>query len=105
MFSEFNLKYPQASAALQSLATAAVVEVEHHLGDSSGRDKSELARRHVIEMLRKSYDAADVFFDFPGPVDQLVKEVAIPLLPGLIDWVVGLFNSNGQFQHGAGGVQ
>lgn len=104
-FQELQQQYPELAQAVQTAATKAVLDVEHHLGDLPGSDKAEKARQQTIEILKKTYAGADMVFNFPAPVDFLINEALIPLLPGLIDWIVGLFNGGGEFEHGAGGVQ
>lgn len=97
-FQELQNKYPQAAEAIKEVAEQAVLKAEATGAD--GPEKAEAARDAIIETMKATYDGADMFFDFPGPVDYLVKNALIPMLPGLIDWVVDLFNQNGVFQHG-----
>lgn len=104
-FQELQQKYPEVAQAVQTAATKAVLDVEHHLGDLPGKEKADKARQQTIEILKKTYAGADMVFNFPAPVDYLVNEALIPLLPGLINWIVDLFNGGGEFHHGAGGVQ
>ncbi|MEZ0374920.1 MAG: hypothetical protein ACAI44_37890 [Candidatus Sericytochromatia bacterium] len=102
---ELQQMYPTHAAALQALVTKAVSSTEHHLADAPGAKKKELAQQQAIDLLEKTYDgAAMVFPGLGGPVAFLAKECLIPLIPGLIDWVVSLFNQTGVFAQGQKGV-
>ena len=103
---ELQAQFPQQAAVLQSLVTKAVSSTEHHLADATSDKKKELAKAQAIDLLEKTYNgAAMVFPVLGGPVGYLSKEVLIPLIPDLIDWIVSLFNQTGVFGKDQQGVQ
>lgn len=104
-FEDLQKQFPQQAAVLQSLVTKAVSSTEHHLADAAGDKKKELAKVQAIDLLEKTYDGvAMVIPAMNGPVAFLAKEVLIPLIPDLIDWVVDLFNQTGVFGNSQQGV-
>lgn len=38
--------------------------------------------------LTLAYEGLDLLLGFPGPVDYIVKDLVIPMLPGLIKWAM-----------------
>lgn len=103
-FTELAKSNPKEAALLQTVVTAAVKNVEHHLGDLPAEEKKKKAEAEAIDMLRKVYDGVDLFFNLHPAVDFLAKECLIPLIPGAIDGIVALFNKTGEFDHSAQGV-
>lgn len=96
-FEELASQHPKEAALLQTVVTQAVKDVEHHLGDLPGEKKAQLAQDQAIDMLRKVYAGADMWFGFNPAVDFLVVECLIPLIPKAIDGVVKMFNGTGVF--------
>lgn len=102
---ELQDQYPREAQLLSSLATAAAKDIENQLGDLPGEEKKKLAEKQTIDLLRRVYDGSDMFFNFHPAIDMLTKECLIPLIPDLLDAIVGLFNSIVHFDKNAGGTQ
>lgn len=103
-FEELQQSFPKEAQLLQTLVTKSVSDVEHHFADLEGIKKAELATEQSVELLQKTYDGIDLFANFPAPVDYLVKEVLIPLIPGMVDEIVALFNKTEVFARNQKGV-
>lgn len=98
-FAAFTAAHPAEAALLQSAVTTSVQAVEKDGAGKTSDEKKAEAEALVIEVLRKTYQGADLFLNLHPGVDYIALELLIPLIPKAIDGVVKWLNDIGVFKH------
>lgn len=91
LFEDLQKASPEAAQLVRSELEKQIVDVQQTMPGASGKDKQ-------IQALKQAYDALDLLINAPGPVDFLVKELLIPALPDLIDYLVAELKKAGVLQ-------
>ena len=90
-FLEFKDEKPEDAAAIHGMVIQSVKQAK-----AEYPDVSEDAEKRALAL---AYDGLDLLLNFPGPVDYIVKDLVIPMLPDLIKWAMEELNkvmNNGQ---------
>lgn len=82
----------KALLALQHIVTQEVFRTENNLKGTSGADKKGIVQNSVTKILEIIYDAADNTFNCPDMVDDVSKQMLIPIISELVDGAVRNFN-------------
>lgn len=82
----------KALLALNHIITQEVFRTEQNLQGTTGADKKSIVKNSVSKILDIIYDAADNTFNCPDMVDDVSKQMLIPIISELVDVAVNNFN-------------
>lgn len=94
---DFLKAEPQRALAIQTFATSAAKDMEHHMADLPGEKKKELVTQQILDYIavgRLIYDGVDLFANIPGPLDTYIKDQVIPWA---VEMAVKALNDSGIF--------
>lgn len=95
---ELQDQNPAVTAAVRSLATAAVLDAEAENPTADGDEKHEIARQKLEDRLQALWKGMNAYvYDAPPWADLVAEHLVIPYVPTAIYWAYGQLDALGLF--------